>query len=84
MLSVALNVISALASFTAAVFWFRASGPLPQMRQYWDAAPATDPFVQALQYGAQMNRTAAMCAGIAALSFGLSLAIQIARSQWKP
>jgi len=68
-LILALNLLSALAAFAAAYFWFRsATGDLPPMRSYFDAAPPDDPFTQAVQAGARDNRIAAVLAGIAGVA----------------
>jgi hypothetical protein len=75
MLTFALNPISAVAAFVAAVFWFlSAAGKLPPMVAYWDAAPPTDPLHMALQSGVPMNRLAASFAGISALAVATLLA----------
>jgi len=67
-----LNVASALAAFAAAVFWFMsaADGP-PPLRPYFDAASATDPFVQWAVAGTKWNRLAALSAGLSAAATGL-------------
>lgn len=72
----AMNLISAIAAFCAAVFWFlSAAGNLPPITSYWDHTPASDPFFAALQTGVQMNRIAAVFAGVSALATAVSVAV---------
>jgi len=58
----------ALFAGVAAVFWFlSAVGDLPPMVTYWDRAPTTDPFIQALMFSARMNKWAAGFSCLSAL-----------------
>jgi hypothetical protein len=69
----ALNLISALTAFGAAVFWFiSAAGRLPPMVTYAGFAPPTDPLHRALQSGVKMNRIAALFAGCSALTMAVA------------
>ncbi|KAA0578998.1 hypothetical protein FZ983_16880 [Azospirillum sp. B21] len=64
-----------ITSGVAAFFWFRsAAGKLPAMVAYYDAAPPTDPFFQAMQRSARMNRWGAAFSGLAAALSVLKLA----------
>jgi len=64
-----LELISIATGFAGALFWFlSASGKVPQMLQYWDRAPATDPFYQSFFYSVQMNKIAAALTGVSVLA----------------
>jgi hypothetical protein len=68
-----LNLISAASALTAAAFWYlSAQNTLPSMTSYWDGVPDTDPFFIAMQAGIKLNRRAAECAALSALSAGLA------------
>jgi Na+/proline symporter len=63
-----LEIGAASFAFVAAIFWFlSAYGELPQMRTYWDATPANDPFFVAVRHSAVMNKWAAGFSGASAL-----------------
>ncbi len=73
-----LNVISALFALAASVFWFAsAADQPPALVAYWDAAPATDPFVRWMIEGIKWNRLAALSAGISAATSGIATALQM-------
>ena len=75
---VGLELLSAAAAIAAAVFWFlSAAGDLPPMLTYWNAAPPTDPLYVALQQGVRMNRIAAGCAGLSALSMAAATLLRV-------
>jgi hypothetical protein len=58
----------------AAVFWFlSAFGKIPDMKSYWDQAPANDPFFVSLATSASYNRTAAFFSFLSASCAGLKL-----------
>ena len=45
-----IDIASAIAAFAAAILWFvSAYGKLPPMVAYWDAAPPSDPFYEAVK-----------------------------------
>ena len=63
-----LDIGAAFLALIAAVFWFiSAYGKLPPIIEYWDSAPETDPFRQAVKFSARMNRWAAAFSGASAL-----------------
>lgn len=69
-----LSVISAVAAFGAAVFWFLSAwGDIPPPIAYYDQAPATDPFFRAVQHSARMNQIAAALSGVSALTFAATI-----------
>lgn len=52
LIAVAMNVLSAVSAFAAAVFWYlSARNKLPEMVSYWDGTPSDDPFFVAMQKG---------------------------------
>jgi hypothetical protein len=75
----ALSLISSIAAFGAAFFWFLSAASPPRMVAYWGGAPSSDPFYSSLYHSVLMNRYAAICAGISAVALGLSLVLQKAR-----
>jgi hypothetical protein len=62
-LSLALNIISAVAAFAAAVFWFMSAA----------STPPNDPFRMAFERAVRFNRYAAILAGVSATALALSL-----------
>jgi hypothetical protein len=69
-----LDVGSAVFALMAAFFWFlSAHGKLPPMVSYWDSAPETDPFFQAVKFSALMNTWAAGFSCLSAFLFGIKL-----------
>jgi hypothetical protein len=61
---IALDAGAALFAILAAYYWLQSAwGELPELRTYWDKAPKDDPFFQALQLSAKMNRRAALLSG---------------------
>jgi Na+/proline symporter len=72
-----LDIGAAILAFAAAVFWFlSAYGKLPPMVAYFDQAPASDPFYQAVKFSAKMNQWAAGFSGASAFFMGLRLFIR--------
>ena len=73
-LSLALNIISAVAAFAAAVFWFMSAAKnSPPILNYWDSTPTNDPFRMAFERAVRFNRYAAILAGVSATALALSL-----------
>ena len=70
--NVVLDLLGALVSIAAAIFWFRGSGKLPRM----DTLSPDDPAVIAFHRSMSMNRIAAILTGVAALLVAASLAIE--------
>ncbi len=69
-----IDVATAGFALLAAVFWFlSAAGKLPPMVSYYDSAPDTDPFYQAVKFSALMNTIAALCSGVSAALFAVKL-----------
>ena len=72
----ALDIGVALFAFAAAIYWFRSAyGDLPQMGSYWGSVPKDDPFFQAMQFAAEMNRKAALLSGFSAAFFGARIVV---------
>jgi hypothetical protein len=73
----ALQGLSIAAGIGAALYWYVASaGPVPPLRTYWDAAPASDPFYGSILESAQRNKWAAL---LTLASVALSIAASIVR-----
>ena len=69
-----IDVGAAVFALLAAVFWFlSAARKVPPMRMYWDKAPDTDPFLQAVKFSAYMNTIAALCSGVSAALIAVKL-----------
>lgn len=76
-MKLALDVLSALAAFGAALFWFwSAAGKLPPMLTYFDGAPPEDPFYKAFVNSVKRSRIAAILAGLSALFAAGSLLVK--------
>ena len=70
LLELVLDIGAALFAFLAAAYWFRSAyGELPQLGSYWDKVPKSDPFFQAIEYSAKINRIAALFSGLSAVAF---------------
>ena len=68
-----LDVATAIFAFIAAVFWFlSAAGRLPPMVMYWDQAPDTDTFYQAMKFSSFMNMIASVFSGLSAALFAIN------------
>jgi hypothetical protein len=67
------DLATALCALAAAILWFwSASGKLPPMVAYWNAALPPDPFYKAIKLSASLNRWAAGFSGLSALCAFLS------------
>jgi hypothetical protein len=75
-IEIALDFGAALFAVLAAYYWLQSAwGELPELRTYWDKAPKDDPFFQALQLSARINRTAALLSGLSAICFAVRIAV---------
>ena len=62
-----IDIAAAVFAIIAAIFWLlSAVGKLPPMVSYYDSAPDTDPFYQAIKFSSLMNTIAALCSGASA------------------
>jgi hypothetical protein len=81
LIAVAMNVLSAVSAFAAAVFWYlSARNKLPEMVSYWDGTPSDDPFFVAMQKGVTLNKWAAGFAGVSAICAAAATAASMAVS----
>jgi hypothetical protein len=72
-----LQWVSIATGFAGAMFWFlSASGKVPPMLQYWDRAPASDPFYQAFVQSVHMNQIAAVLTGLSVLAAAVATLIE--------
>jgi hypothetical protein len=72
------DITAAIFAFGAAYFWLKSAEViLPAPGQYWGHMPETDPWLTATRTSAKLNRLAAICAGISALTSAVSMCIAI-------